>query len=279
MPKRVVTDEAEAMRLLGHEDAESPDGTPVTTGNDQVEPEKAEVTTEVEEPQEEVSETPQEQITEEQRRTWQSEADRAKAETERLRLEKAQYEAMVKTLMAQNQQLSGVVKPLIDKYGAPQEEKTPEPNFIEDGFYDPNKFATWMEKRDSLRDKKLVGEALAAFKKEQENMRVQTELTTVAKEFPEYVNPLTGQVDVQKLTSDVQTYTSGKGLIDIIKEMKGIKSAPMDKAMSAIEKNANKPSSVVSSQETDVAPKKTPSEIKRLMEVFGTVEIPDDFEM
>ena len=114
--------------------------------------------------------------------------------------------------------------------------------------------------------------------KRQNEFKAQAELAEIAKSYPEYVNPLTSQVDTNRLYADLQAYTSGKGLKDIVAEMKGVKSPDVDKSMSAIEKNANKPSSVVASQETEKTPKKVDPGIKQIADAFGDIELPPDFD-
>lgn len=298
---REVTDPNEAFARLGYSGAVTdPEGNPVTTEpeqqaqpSEQVQPQPQADTSdnaiefdeepeqEQEQPKPEQQQVPPE---EQQRRSWQAEADRAKSEAQ-----KAQEQ--IRLLQAQNQQLMGVVTPFMQKYGMqPQQTQTPqqngevepEPDFIEDGYFEPKKFADYQRKRDAWLQNQLENRITTNWQKRQEQETLQQQLNAVAQEFPEYVNPLTGQVDVEHLERDLKAYTSKKTITDLIREYKGIKPKgedPLKQSLSAIERNADRPQSVAASAEAPEKEKKpVPKKLKELHDKFGDLELPPNFD-
>ena len=291
--QREVTDPNEAFARLGiNEQVTDPEGNVVTTAqnepSEQVQQPAETVTTEepaiqLDEEPEEAQEQPAEVPAEEQqRRSWQAEADKAKAE-----LEKSQEQ--MRLLQAQNQQLLGVVTPFMQKYGGEQAQaQTPETNgepemdFIVDGYFEPEKFKEFQRKERAWLRNQLRQEVSTDFKQQREQETLQQQLSSLAQEFPEYVNPLTGQVDTERVHRDLQSYTSKKTLVDLIREAKGIKpkaeTDPLQQSLSAIEKNADRPQPVTASRETEKEKKTVPKELKKLHDTFGHLELPEDFD-
>jgi len=222
-----------------------------------------------------------------QRRSWQADADRAKAEA-------AKRDEQIRMLQEQNRQLLNVVSPFMMKYGqqqpnAPVQEvdKEPEPDFIEDGYFDPKKFAEYEKKKEDFLARRIESRVTSSWQKKQEEQTTQVQLNEVAKEFPEYVNQMTGEIDLPRLQRDLQDYTSKKTIIDLVREAKG-KSAPLKQqtinplntqaSISAIEKNANKPSSAAASPETRAREIDLPDKLRKTAEKFGGMELPPDFD-
>jgi hypothetical protein len=293
--QREVTDPNEAFARLGiNEQVTDPEGNVVTTAqnepSEQVQPTQPAETVTTEEPAIQLDEEPEEAqeqpaevpAEEQQRRSWQAEADKAKAE-----LEKSQEQ--MRLLQAQNQQLLGVVTPFMQKYGgeqpqaqAPETNGEPEPDFIEDGYFDPKKFADYQRKERAWLRSQLRQEVSTDFKQQREQETLQQQLSSLAQEFPEYVNPLTGQVDTERVHRDLQAYTSKKTVVDLIREAKGIKpkaeTDPLQQSLSAIEKNADRPQPVTASRETEKEKKTVPKRLKELHDVYGEIELPEDFD-
>lgn len=270
---KTVENPKEAGEILGMDLDE------VTTETDQVEretpPKKevppAEVTTEVEEPVE------KQEMTEEERRTWQGEADRAKAETHQLKEALAQEQYKARLLQEQLKQTLTVVQPFTQKYQA-QEEKPPEADYYKDGYFDPQKHSEWLDKKLAYERKQTINEAKKVFRTEQEQMTTQQQVQEVIKEFPEYVNPLTGLPDMERLENDLRSYTGKKSILDLVREAKGKTSSELDKSLRKIEQNASKPASVVASQETSETTRKIDENVQQLQEIFGGyVDLPPDY--
>lgn len=288
-----ITNPDEAFELLGVNNPELPGGDKVETDENVGLPEEKE---QVKEPQQEDTSVEEEVVeqkvsstqnadgslteAETQRRTWQREADLAKKEKERL-------EEQLRLLQEQNKQLYSVVTPFMTKYGLdsqkvqqPDPDQEPEADFIEDGYFDPQKFKDYSKRRDQWLSTRLSSQIRDSLKKDQEQQTLQQQLAQVANEFPEYVNPLTGDVDVNRLQRDLASITSKKTIVDILKEGRGVKTNTVvdtSKSFEAIEKNANRPQSVASTSESEETKKEVPKEIKSLYETFGDIELPPNF--
>ena len=288
-----ITNPDEAFELLGVNNPELPGGDKVETDENVGLPEEKE---QVKEPQQEDTSVEEEVVeqkvsstqnadgslteAETQRRTWQREADLAKKEKERL-------EEQLRLLQEQNKQLYSVVTPFMTKYGLdsqkvqqPDPDQEPEADFIEDGYFDPQKFKDYSKRRDQWLSTRLSSQIRDSLKKDQEQQTLQQQLAQVANEFPEYVNPLTGDVDVNRLQRDLASITSKKTIVDILKEGRGVKTNTVvdtSKSFEAIEKNANRPQSVASTSESEETKKEVPKEIKQLYETFGDIELPPNF--
>ena len=286
-----VTDVNEAMEILGHNTPEAIPGeeVPVTTVDkepkvevkEEPKVEQIELDTSVEQ---KVSTTQDEDgnITaeEQQRRTWQAEADRAKAEKERIERE---YQERLAQAQEQNRNLLNTLTPFMMKYNEqPKEETEPEPDFIEDGYFDPKKYADYQKRHDQWLLTQAESRSTNRWRQEQQEQTTQVQLQEIAREYPEYVNPLTGEVDTKRLERDLKAYTSKKTLIDLVHEVKGKKKEvnPLNNAasISAIEKNANKPQSVASTVESTPEKKEVPEALKQMTKVFGGYDLPPDFD-
>lgn len=198
----------------------------------------------------------------------------------------------IRLLQAQNQQLVGVVSPFLQKYGqqpavAGQQadpDQEPQADYIEEGYFDPKKFADYQRRRDVWLSRRLKSEIKTDWQKEREQETLQQQIQAVAKDFPEYVNPLTGQVDIDRVHRDLQAYTSQKTITDLLREAKGISPAvngvnnPLQQALSAIEKNADRPQAAAASSETEKEKKPVPKQLEKLRKTFGDIELPPDFE-
>jgi hypothetical protein len=296
MAKKVkeVENPQEAFELLGiNEQVTDPEGNPVTTEpvppSEEVQPAKAPAsdTSEpaiefAEEETEQQPEKPQEIPEEEQkRRTWQAEADKAKAEL-------TQTQEQIRLLQAQNQQLVATIAPFQQKYGVeqqqaqPQTNGEPEPDFIEEGYFEPKKFAEYQRKHAAWQEQQITQKVTTSLQQQQEQATLQQQLNTLAQEFPEYVNPLTGQVDTERVHRDLQAYTSKKTVVDLIREAKGIKpkadADTLQKSLTAIEKNADRPQPVTASRETEKEKITVPKKLKELHDQYGNLELPPDFD-
>ena len=289
--EREITNPDEVADKLGYGQAiQTPDGESVKTE----EPTEAEVKTPVEE--EEVQETEetteaeiteevsQEKPTEEQRRTWQSERDSAIAEKTKAEQEVERQKLQVQALQQVNQQMMNVIQPFQQKYQAPQQtqEQTgpPKADFIVDGFFDPAKYDEYQRQRDEYVIDKASQKASQSYSQQRDRETMGEQLDELTEEFPEYINPLTGQADVERLEKDIRQHQSKKRVVDIVKEMRGVKKDPsFEKTVEAIEKNASRPSSVTESAEAAEKVKtEIPEELKKLHKTFGNVELPEDFD-
>ena len=298
-----VTDPNEALAKLGIDNPEIPGGEQVitiqeppirTSPEEKVqEPVKTDESVEQQalklEGEEKVSSTQDSagNLTEEekQRRSWQAEADKAKAEKMRL-------ESEIQKMQEQNRNLLNVVTPFMMKYGGgngnqqsnvqEQTNEKPKPDYIVDGFYDAEKHADWQLKHDEWLLRNAESRISTNLQKRQEEQTTQQQLGEVAKEFPEYVNSLTGEVDTNRLYNDLQSYTGKKTMLDLLRESKGkkVETNPLvsDASISAIEKNANRPQSVADSQETESIKKEVPEGLKKTIKVFGNMDLPPDFD-
>jgi len=165
--------------------------------------------------------------------------------------------------------------------------KPPVADYIEDGYFNPEKHKKYMEDYSAYLKESIKSEVESSvttnWQKRQQEETLQQQLAKVREKYPEYVNPLTGEVDVKRLQNDVQSYTSKKTLLDILDEAKGINKqpSPFDQAsISAIEKNANKPQSVAASPETEPEKKEVPEKLKQAI-MRGLVDpnnLPEDFD-
>ena len=293
---REITDETEALERLGISRPEMIPGSEVSTLGlpEQVQEQpktdtSEEVVEEVveEEVAQKVSSTqnPDGSLKQEEidRRNWQSERDKALSEKQRL-------EEQIRLLQQQNAQLANVVTPLVTKYNLGNENiqpKTlePEEDFIQDGYFDPAKFKEWKKKSDAYMasnlKSELISEIKGELKKERDNETIQEQLIAIAKEFPEFVNPLTGQVDVARVQQTVESHTKGKTLVDIIREAKGKNLTPealgTKDTIEAIKRNADRPQSVVTNADVEKEPQKIPESLKKVNNIFGGLEYPPDF--
>jgi len=284
--EREITNPDEVAEKLGYNQAlQTPDGESVTTEK----PTEAEVTTPVEETQvteetteaEVTEEVSQEEPTEEQRRTWQSDRDKAVAEKEKAEQEVERQKLQVQALQQANQQMMNVIQPFQQKYAPPQQEKKvpPKADFIVDGYFDPAKYDEYQRQRDEYVIDQAGQKASQNYSQQRERETMNEQLSKLAEKYPEYVNPLTGQVDVERVERDVRKYQGQKSLVDIFDEMRGVKKDPsFEKSVEAIEKNASRPSSVTESAEAaETVKPEVPKELKKLIQKGGKDELPPDF--
>lgn len=289
-------DDATALEALGYTSIETPGGGTVTTENSQVglpEEQKAtkpeetikvdeptDETIKVEKPTEKVSSTqnPDGSLTEAetQRRTWQSEAAKAKAESDMLK-------ASLHQMQEVNKQLINVVQPFTQKYQKPvEEEKEPEVDYVVDGYFDPQKHADYMKRYNSWLtktiSKNVSDNVTQSFSKKQQEDQTRAQLEELVKEFPEYRNPLTGEVDIDRVKGDLTVYTGGKSIVDLMREAKGTKKPFVDTSLEVIRKNAERPPSVVGSPQSQAEKKTVPKEMMNLIDTFGGLDIPEGFD-
>jgi len=256
-----ITDESKAMEALGY----APETESVTT---ETEPE---VTTPVEEEveaEQEVQPEPTQEEKEAERRTFQSEADKAKAEQGRL-------EEQLRLTQAQNAQLLSMTQRFTEKYSEPEPEKPLVADYLdEDGFIDQAKHDAWLAKRDEQLISKATKRAVEAVGQEKERATVLSQINELVKARPEFLNPLTGKPDIEKIDRAIREQQSSMTISDIL----GVKKTPGEQqTFKAMEKNANRPSSVVNSQETSEIPKEISGDLKTLLDAFGDVDRPPDY--
>lgn len=286
--EREITNPDEVADKLGYNQAlQTPDGESVTTEEpapagmpEAVETEEFQVTEEATET-EVTEEAPQEEPTEEQRRSWQSERDKALAEKTKLAQELEVERLKAQALQQANQQMMSVIQPFQQKYQAPAQESTgpPKADFIVDGYFEQDKFDEYQKQRDEWLLEKASQKASQGYSQQRERETMNEQLSKLAEKYPEYVNPLTGQVDIERVERDVRKYQGQKSLVDIFDEMRGVKKdQSFEKSVEAIEKNADRPSSVAESAEAAVKAKpEIPEGIKKLHKTFGNLELPEDF--
>jgi len=296
--ERTIEDPAEALAILGinPDTAEGPGGAPVTTEEPPAavpaEPEPAiTMETDTSEPTEPPQPPAPEQMTEEQRRTWQSEADTHKAKSELLQRELDMMKQQNQALFNQTQQMQQVVQPFVEKYqpSVPQSGPVePQPDYEEDGYINTEKLRDYQRRvreydKASLKQE-LLGELDTAIEQRENRTTLSAQVDDLITEFPEYVNPLTGQPDKQRIERDLKSYTSKKSMTDLIREMKGQPpkgSQPktgLEESLRKIEENANRPQSVTATGETV---KESPKVDKRLIEIgemYGHLDLPPGFE-
>ena len=296
--ERVIESDEEAFDILGIKAPVTPEGEEVTTPN----PENDEVQAkpapkpEKQEPQpedtssEEVGEvsTPEEKSgekkesiqmvdEEEKRRSWQSEADRAKNEATILK-------EQIRLLQEQNRQLTSVLNPFLSKYGGEQpaqEASEPEEDFISDGYFDPAKFKSYQRKRDEWLAGSIEKRVTSRWEERQQQQSTQKQLEDVAREFPDLLNPIDGTIDVQRVQREIEGYTKGKTIVDLLREARGIGKKPdqvLQNSMDAIKRNANKPSSVTVSPESEKEKPEVPEEVRQIHKTFGYVDLPPDYD-
>ena len=94
------------------------------------------------------------------------------------------------------------------------------------------------------------------------------QLQRIAEKHPDrYKNPLTGEIMVDRIESDIRTAASKytpEALIDTL-----LAKPSTDSALNAIAEKTSKPSSVVASMETEKEPEPIPKDVRRTMEVLG----------
>lgn len=263
MPKlKDIEDEGQALAALGMTD-DTPPEAGVTTP--EPEPEPAEETEPVGTPQtdegEAVAEPQEEKATEEQRRTWQGDADRAKKEAEDAKAETEKIRQIAQMQAQQIQNMANIAKPFTQKYQ--QEEKEPDISFIEDGFFDENKFKTWLARHDDSVASKASENAVTTLEQKQSEQTLIEQARELCKDHPEFINPISGEPDMDRIISAVQNKTRGMSL----KQVLGYDQKPAGFDVDAIGKHANKPSSVVGSQETTKEPKPISGDAKTLADI------------
>jgi len=286
---RVVTDDKEALELLGINSPEAPGGEAVETAKPEQtaeeEPKAVETATQqelgLEKEGKVVSSTQNEDGTikeeETERRTWQAEADKAKTEL-------AKKDQQILNMQEQNRQLLNVITPLQQKYQEPVQQQAeptkPKADFIVDGFFDPEKFAKYEQERDLWMAKNLESNITSNMQKKNEEQSTKEQLQKVAEEFPEYVNSLTGEVDINRVKADLQKYTSNKTIADLLRDSKGLnkaKDTTLAESLQAIDKNADRPQSVAASIEATPEKKEVPENLKKLVNTFGGLELPPNY--
>lgn len=253
-----ITDEQQALAAIGlSDDTSTPDDVPVTT-------EKEEVTTspETEEPVTEKEPDKSGEMTEEQRRTWQGEADKAKSERDAAKREaefwKQQVGDISRTLKSNQESLIDILKP--------KEAEPPPKKFInEEGYWDQHAFDEWSKHHDEQLVKEVVRQSKETISKEQERETFMGQVSQLCEKYPEYRLP-TGEPDFDRIDRELKEITSKKTLVSLFDERHGVSDSKM---VEKIEKNAQKPSSVVNSQETSNEPEEPDEDDKFFRKVFG----------
>jgi hypothetical protein len=210
-----------------------------------------------EEPAEKQEEVPEE---EQKRRTWQSERDKAVAEKQRL-------EEQVRLLQQQNAQTVAMMNEFSRNIAQPQpiKEEMPEPDYVDDsGYFDPQKHAAWLKKREAFLESRITEKSVREFQKLQEQQKYEQQAYELCKKRPEFLNPLTGKPDYAKIEQAVREKTGGMTLSQVL----GVEERSPDKSFEAIAERASKPSSVVSSQETEKEREPVPEELKDIASLF-----------
>ena len=226
---------------------------------------------------------------EQDRRSWQKSYNEAKAAKEAQEAENLRLRAQVDQIQQSNAQLLNTIAPLMNKYIEPQQPKDdgpPKQDFIEDGMFDPEKFAAYEAKKTAWQTEKLRKDIAAdvgqSFEQKTKEQKLQEQLLKVAEVYPEYKNPVTGAVDADKVKRDLEAYTSGVTLIDLMNQARGkvgvVNPLTTPESLVAMKQNAERPSSVVASPESESKVKKVPQKLQEIVELTGGLNLPPDYD-
>lgn len=285
----LTEEEQDQLSKLGHEEVELPEGkteavsdtSEENPGLDQVDPE------ETGEEQEVDTSTQEEGVSEEQRRTWQSEADKAKAEAEKAREEleaaKQREEYMVRML-------SGLQTP--QQQPEKKEDKEPElTDYINPGEYDKydaldpstqsgQAYHKWQSDLNDYRaERKLKQYEQTQEEKRREEIALR-QAQRLAERVPEFRNPITGKPDIAKIESwmsEISNSDDPDMWAKLYNFMNNNKSAP---TTDKIGKRASATQSVASQTSSEKEKKPVPKTFQKMANVFGRFEYPEgaDFE-
>lgn len=283
----LTPEEQETMAKLGHKTVEMPEGEKeVVAGTEPVQKPETPVTTEStpESTPEETVTTPvttEEKTDEEQRRSWQSEADKAKAETEvarqELENEKLQKEQLVQMLQGINQS-----QPQTE----PEKQEKKEPQLSD--FINSESYDTY----DAMNPATVSGQAYLKYQRAvskydrqidfkefeaQQTEKVRNEVAIkqadiLAERYPkEFRNPLDGKPNMQKITSFL-TGLSDSDDINLWANWyaftKGDKTTTSASA-AQIGKRANEVQPVASQSASEQETKPVSKTFKEMGEIFG----------
>lgn len=240
--------------------------------------------TEAQQPEPE-TETETTELTEEQRRTWQSEAGKAKAEAaalaEKTRLLEQQNQMLMATMTGLQNLQSQQPQPQMAK---PEQE--PELfNFIQRDAYEPSEafdpsttsgdayakyqraVARWESKQTFAQQQRELEERNA-----QELTRKQAQ--DLAAAYPEFRNPINGQPNYQAIQAwmddlSKRDWVQLKRAIDGVANTNGQSPAPPASSDAAIAKRADKPPAAGASGGGGTEPKKQPKAVEELARIYG----------
>lgn len=255
-----------------------------------------ESTTEAGEPPEE---TPAEE--EKQRRTWQGEADKAKAEAKRIQAEADARRAELEVERQKNQALMNMLAGINSLRGTPSTEPTPkepikakgEPSlwdfikkeeYDKDDVNDPDSISgrahqAWQDARAEYKEAQRYQARRAQEAEESARQMTLKQAKDFVEAFPEYKNPFTGEPDLSRINSWLEDLskkdwvTLKKALDNAAVSKPNGHVAPVapkvESAEAAIGKRANKPDSVASRGSAPPTPKKMPKEAEALIALYG----------
>jgi hypothetical protein len=237
------------------------------------------------EPQPDTSEpivetVPTDQVDETQRRSWQSEADKykreaetSKQEKEAIRIEAERLRMQAEMLQQQNKQILDFQRDTLSRFQTPkvEEEKEPEPDFVDADGFDPKRHTEWLKKRDNILlgkfKKTVIEEAKEELKRDTEKSKMVEQLQRIAQKHPDrYKNPITGEVMIDRIEADVREAASKftpEALIDTLL------ARPIDTSVQKIAEATKKPSSVMMSTETASEPEPVDKNVTRTMKDLG----------
>lgn len=262
---------------------------PANIKQPEIEASEAETTEDTE--QEDAAEEDDQEV---KRRAWQSRAEKAKQLAEQkeqeantylqaLEIEKQKSNYLMQLLAGAQQ----VRQP--EPKAKPKPDKEPELwDFIAKDQYDRDEigdpstpsgkaYQNWLDARADYRAEKKYQQLEAQRQEQQARDVTLKQAKALAKEFPEFSNPFTGEPDIPK----IQEWLDGLSRVDwvtIKRALDGKKAAvPMANGESAkvltadaeIGRRASKPTAVAGQSSSSPAGKKVPAELKKLQEMFG----------
>lgn len=284
-------------------ESETPAPTNPTPGTPaQADENKATTTTETPESTEaeESSETKDEADEEKQRRSWQSTADKAIAEAQKARAEAEARERELAVERQKNQALMNMLAGINSLRGTSvPAEAAKEPvkakgepslyDFISKDEYDPDEarlpetpsgiaYQKWQDARAEYKEEQRYQARRAREAEEQERQLTFKKANDLAKAYPEYLNPFTGQPDLAKINEFLSDLSKKDWVLLkkalLMAETNGhattaVPPIPKESVEAAIGKRANKPASVAAQGSAPPAPKEMPEEVKKLMALYG----------
>jgi len=272
-----VTNPEEAMAALGHTSPTTPDGdvltsTPVDTSTDIVEPIEPVV-----EPVAPVK--PAEQIDETTRRSWQATADQAMAALEKEKADRLKDQELFRqqnlVLVQQNQQVLNAFENFKQTL-APTPTVEPEVMLVDDdGYLDKEKLKAYITKETRANEASVVQKVTETLKKQKEQENLQGQIAELVKDHPEFKDAL-GNADMAKIERAYAEKTSNMTLSQVLFGDQ----VSIDQTVQAIANNASKPTSAVTTQETQTQPKPMPEQIQAMIDMGydpGLLDLPPDF--
>lgn len=231
-------------------------------------------------------------VDEKQRRSWQSEADKAKrlayekaqeaeAKARELEIERQKNQALM-TMLAGMQQLKGEEQPKKAKSKTDKEPELwdyiPRDSYDKDDALDPSTASgqAWLKYNRALQRYEAAQAVLQqqALQQEQQAREITLkQAKALAQEFPEFRNVLTGDADLVK----IQEWLDGLGRLDWVTLKRALDgkqqpqangNAPLS-AEAEISRRANKPSTVASQSAASPAKQRVPDEVAEYQKIFG----------